>query len=156
MVHRKRGDAPPYCAPAHVGPPGAAASLAVSSGNIAEKAELVLSDGTDSFGMVKLNRNTVPYLTLTSSDVAGVIDVAPGETTGEFRVNFDRMVVNSNTGSVTTRGDLTLGGVVSGYCADDVTTARTMDCIFPFKHNGASISACAAAASASLLSRSSI
>ena len=130
--------------------PGAAASLTVSSGNIAEKAELVLSDGTDSFDMVKLNRNTVPYLTLTSSDVAGVIDVAPGETTGEFRVNFDRMVVDSNTGSVTTRGDLTLGGVVSGYCADDVTTARTMDCIFPFKHNGASISACAAAASVGL------
>jgi hypothetical protein len=122
--------------------PGAASVVTINSGNAVEKSELVLSDGTDSFSITKLNRNSKPYLSIASSKVNGVIDIAPGATTGELRVNYDRLVLQADTGDVAMRGSLTVGGVASGYCATDIIEARTMDCIFPFTYNGVAHSSC--------------
>ena len=121
---------------------GAASVVTISSGDAAEKSEVVLSDGTDSFSITKLNRNTKPYLSIVSSKVNGVIELAPGETSGELRVNYDRLVVEAATGDATLRGDLTVGGVASGYCATDLIESRVMDCIFPFVYAGSTINAC--------------
>ena len=122
--------------------PGAASTVTVSSGNVVEKSEVVLSDGTDSFSITKHNRNTKPYMAIVSSKVNGVVEIAPGETTGEFRVNYDRMVVAASSGDVTVRGDITMGAVASGFCATDATDARTMDCIFPFSYSGSTYNVC--------------
>jgi hypothetical protein len=114
------------------------AAATVQSGNANGKSSISFSDGTRTFDMVKSRA----LLSLHSSDAAGIINIAPGETAGQLQVNFDRLRVNSDTGNIVGRGDLTLGGTRSGNCADDETTSANMDCISPFIYNGASQTGC--------------
>jgi hypothetical protein len=113
------------------------AKATILSGSATGSSTLSFSDGTSTFDIVKSRQ----LLSIISSHAAGVIDVIPGMS-GQFRINYDRFSVSSESGSISARGNMTLGNIVSRKCADDDSTGRSMDCIFPFVHNGISRSAC--------------
>lgn len=84
------------------------AMAVISAADATKDATLRLTDasGQDAFDIMK--DDTV--LKLQAQNVAGVIELNPGATTGEVRVNSDKFVVSGATGATAVRGDITVGG----------------------------------------------
>jgi hypothetical protein len=83
--------------------------LTVASASTGDEAAIQWTDGTDGFTSAMLQSK----LTLTASNAAGNIDIVPGTTSGEFRINHDKLVIASATGNIIGAGDMTIGRVVT-------------------------------------------